>query len=349
MAIEGGQPGLISQLSDSSVRAVSDLLAPGTPVALLNFANHPNPGDLAIWLGQLALLTRLEAEIVWLASRSSYDPDRLRRLLPPEGVVLLSGGGNLGDRYRPQQLVRERVLAEFRDRRVVQLPQSMWFVDGGRRDQFSDLCAAHPDLHLLWRDPVSARSACRHLQAATHRLVPDMAFSIGSLERPAPTSVETLWLLRRDAERRVDHHSLGPALPGDRVADWPDLLAAPEVEPPWLDANRSLTEEVESRGSLSDRADRELTATFEPFARHYVDQASTALRAAEVVVSDRLHGHVLALLAGTPSVVLDNADGKVHALADTWTSGHPSVRLVDDVAQAEAVARLLSRSRYAML
>ena len=298
-----------------------------------------------IWLAQLELLDRLGAEIVWKASRTSYDPDRLRRLLPSDGVIVLGGGGNLGDRYRGQHEVRERVLVDLRDRRVVQLPQSMWFVDENRRRQFADLCSAHPDLHLLWRDPVSARLGRRYLPARSHRLCPDVAFAANCEKRERRRLDGPLWLLRRDAERRSADLRPPSVVVPERVVDWPDLLADPVVESGgWFDVNRSLTAEFQRRGSLSDAADAELTATFEPFAKHYLDQATGPLAAAEVVVTDRLHGHVLAFLEGTPTVVLDNLDGKVHALAGQWTGRHRSVRRVGDPVEAQAAVATLGRA-----
>jgi pyruvyl transferase EpsO len=38
-----------------------------------------------------------------------------------------------------------------------------------------------------------------------------------------------------------------------------------------------------------------------------------------VVVSDRLHGHILCLLLGIPHVALDNRHGKLRAFRDAWT------------------------------
>ncbi|HYF46726.1 MAG TPA: hypothetical protein VD926_10990, partial [Acidimicrobiales bacterium] len=37
-----------------------DLLPIGTPVALVNFPNHANAGDSAIWLGALVSLSRMQ-------------------------------------------------------------------------------------------------------------------------------------------------------------------------------------------------------------------------------------------------------------------------------------------------
>jgi exopolysaccharide biosynthesis predicted pyruvyltransferase EpsI len=38
-----------------------------------------------------------------------------------------------------------------------------------------------------------------------------------------------------------------------------------------------------------------------------------------VVVTDRLHGHILCLLLGIPHIVLDNSYGKLRSFDETWT------------------------------
>ena len=57
-----------------------------------------------------------------------------------------------------------------------------------------------------------------------------------------------------------------------------------------------------------------------------------------VVVTDRLHGHILSTLAGIPHVVLDNASGKSRAMYETWTSSCESVRFAEDLDGATALA-----------
>jgi pyruvyl transferase EpsO len=54
----------------------------------------------------------------------AFDADAFRRD-SPAGVVFLHGGGNLGDIWPHHQHFREAMLAEFRDRTIVQLPQSI--------------------------------------------------------------------------------------------------------------------------------------------------------------------------------------------------------------------------------
>ena len=57
-----------------------------------------------------------------------------------------------------------------------------------------------------------------------------------------------------------------------------------------------------------------------------------------VVITDRLHAHILSLLLGIPNVILDNSYGKLHDFYHTWTSGGGLVRWARDPEHAIALA-----------
>ena len=69
-------------------------------------------------------------------------------------------------------------------------------------------------------------------------------------------------------------------------------------------------------------------ATDDPLARSRirVERGLRLLARGETVVTDRLHGHILALLLGIPHVVMDNDYGKVGAYIAAWTQASPLVR-----------------------
>jgi pyruvyl transferase EpsO len=73
-----------------------------------------------------------------------------------------------------------------------------------------------------------------------------------------------------------------------------------------------------------------------------VRAAVRLLAGADAVVTDCLHGHVLATLLGRPQVLLPERSGKLRALHETWTRDLPFVRSADDLGAAVALARGLS-------
>ena len=64
------------------------------------------------------------------------------------------------------------------------------------------------------------------------------------------------------------------------------------------------------------------------------------LGAANFVITDRLHGHILSTLIGTPHVVMDSKLGKNINYHDTWTKDCDCTRVADDIDEAQTFARM---------
>jgi pyruvyl transferase EpsO len=94
--------------------------------ALVDFPNHWNVGDSAIWLGELEILRYLGIRVVYICDHASYRAEALKKLIG-DGLILMSGGGNFGNLYAYHQRWRERILEDFPNNEIVQLPQTIWF------------------------------------------------------------------------------------------------------------------------------------------------------------------------------------------------------------------------------
>jgi pyruvyl transferase EpsO len=57
-----------------------------------------------------------------------------------------------------------------------------------------------------------------------------------------------------------------------------------------------------------------------------------------VVITDRLHAHILSLLLGIPNIILDNSYGKVRDFHETWTSGSDIVTMATSPEHARSLA-----------
>ena len=338
---------LLAELARRVEDAVGRAVPAGTRVALVNFPNHHNAGDPALWLGGLHALRRAGAVVRYVCDPESYDPAELRRRLGPAPFVAIGGGGNLGDRYLRQQRARERVMEDFPRGRFLQLPQSIDFHDPVEQDRVARLMGDR-DLVLMVRE---RRSASRGRDMGLDPvLVPDAALQLGSLARPVPARVDVLWQHRSDKEqarRDLDPRSVVPDDIAVEVRDWLGSLDDDE-EPRGLGERLAVWAEGRASTAVEQGRGRRvvpdvLQVAYPPMARHWTRRGVHMLSLGRVVVTDRLHGHLLALLAGIPHVALDNATGKVHDVLDAWTGDHPLVTLAETPQEAAAAAgRLLA-------
>lgn len=335
---------LLHKLRTRARLVLATHLGPPRRLAYVNYPNHGNAGDPALWLGGLRLLEELGHEIVHHCEPRTYAPEALAVSRPD--AIVINGGGNLGDRYPRQQRVREAVLQDFSNVPTVQLPQSVHFSDPQALARMQQLVATHRDLIILLRDEVSLARARTWFDAPSHRC-PDLAFGLTLRSRAASARCDVLWLARDDKEA-VGHTPLVDGLDAE-ITDWLGTVAD---EPTWswrhrtaLAINRRLTPKVAAGGATERRWRDALSATYTPLAEARVLRGMRILARGRIVVTDRLHGHVLSLLQGIEHVVLDNADGKVRALYDADTHAASIAHLAEDAADARRLVDQLLSSR----
>ena len=336
----------LEDLRTTARAALAEVLGDAREVALVNFPNHGNPGDPAIWLGSRRLLADLGVRIGYSCAWWDFDAGSLRAAVG-DAPVLLNGGGNFGDLYAGQQGTRIQVLRTLRSNPVVQLPQSIHFADPANEAAMAELLAAHPDVRFMVRGRNAARIARARLGVAAPVFSPDHALALGPLRRSAAPTTPILWLARVPGDPEyVDHGE--PDGDDVRRVEW--LHGVPEDEARWdavgrlaLRVNRGVQARwrpgTRGQGALHALAER----TYVPLARRWVQRGVDLLSTAEVVVTDKLHGHVLCSLLRIPHVVLDNSYGKVSGTLDAWTGGLPGVHRAADGAEALALARELVR------
>ena len=81
--------------------------------ALIDFPNHSNVGDNAIWLGEIAWLADAGIRVRYRCDVKTYNRAALAQSLGADGAIFIHGGGNLGDLWPRHQRLRETVIRDF--------------------------------------------------------------------------------------------------------------------------------------------------------------------------------------------------------------------------------------------
>ncbi len=308
---------IINNLQDKIKATLSPLFPTDGNYALVDFPNHPNVGDSAIWLGQLAYFNNVhKVKPSYVSDIACFSSDELRHSLP-RGTIYIHGGGNFGDLWNMHQDFRKKLLNEFKDYRIIQLPQSIHFTNKENLENSKDYINNHPDFTLIVRDRKSLVIAQEHYTCKTI-LCPDMAFYLGVLPRPILPKHDIFCLLRTDKEKSdIGEESI---LQNNKeinisIRDWvdedPDLYQRIKKETiPLLPFKLGIK-------SFNKFARREFL--YQRVAENHLDRGLTMLSSGKFVITDRLHAHILSLLLDIPHVRLDNNYGKISNLAEQWT------------------------------
>ena len=264
---------------------------------LFGLAAFENKGDPAISVGEILLFQSLNIKVVFnrfFGNCGSKLLDRAQALSKDYSnktlVILLQGGGNLLS-YIVNDYLREEVLSRFRDFEAILFPESIWPRSSiSIQKRFQKSYSEHPRLTFLYRDRESYNKGKALFPKVRALLVPDMAFEIGPVPRTMPPIHDILWLRRSDAESskyiipsNVKYYDVSI---GDWL-QWKTPKGDTEIETAYL-----------------------ITAN-----------AFMFLQRGRVVITDRLHGHILSTLLGIPHVVLDPVNNKTTAYMKSWTGG----------------------------
>jgi pyruvyl transferase EpsO len=323
---------LIASLDQKIGEVLKPLVPAGGKCVLLDFPNHGNVGDSAIWLGEKAFLRSINAAVVYTADIATYSKAKLAKRL--RGTILfLHGGGNLGDVWPYHQRFREEIIGEFPDVQIIQLPQTIHFKEKANLERARSIFNNHPNLTLLVRDVRSLELARNEFRARSY-LCPDMAFMLRGLARPAPPKNKIVWLSRTDMESsgHLDFHREADVYRADWRRDPPSLI---------FRANNFLMRR--SKTPVLGGFARSLSRGYDALARYRLFLGCRILSRGRVVVTDRLHGHILSLLLGIPNVLLDNNYGKVKSFYETWTKNCGLTVWADSLQEAFDAGRSLAQ------
>ena len=270
---------------------------------LFNFAAFENKGDPAITVGELNIIRKLGIELIFHCPNSNckvktlkYAKTISKGYSSQDLVILMQGGGNLLS-YEIEDEKRRLVLETFPEFEIILFPQSVWpRANAQHQKRFQDIYSKHPRLTFLYRDRDSYDLGKQMFPKARPLLMPDMAFEIGAVSRFLTPTHDIVWLKRGDIESpkyNVPNNKQGYDV---LVADWCKWLTpkgSTILEDPFL---------IAANGMLF-------------------------LQRGRVVITDRLHGHILSTLCGIPHVVIDPVNHKLTSYMKSWTGGIENIKV----------------------
>jgi exopolysaccharide biosynthesis predicted pyruvyltransferase EpsI len=338
---------------------------------LLNYPNHRNIGDHLIWLGEIFYLTDIcETKIKYTAADiSDFSPQEMEKQAG-KSPILLHGGGNLGDLWRNHQEFREYIISKYHDRLIVIMPQSIYFASAENLDQAASVFNAHPNLTLFVREQKSYEIALKHFKNCKVIKAPDMAFQLADTPYLNSHSIEKessiLYHCRHDAELNKSFSSAPIFTLLNIVAyDWiPFHLDYGYLRELMLNNLQFLPSAMQAiPGLMQIRSAKfmewmlwQLQQTFDS---HSVKLDSlynpkmhrTSLgmmncgiyqfKQHQMIITNRLHGHILCVLLNIPHILLANSYHKNESFYESWTHEVPFCRFVKNSSEILPIAHEL--------
>ncbi|XP_048259418.1 uncharacterized protein LOC124127619 [Haliotis rufescens] len=310
---------LITEMQRVQVNIFQTLLRNYKYAFLFDINAFENKGDPAITVGEVYLLRRLGIHLVFYCNTCVCEESGVldkalslsRNYSRENTVVLLHGGGNLIG-YLQNDVLRDQILSRFYQHfNILMFPQSIWLKGGHlpahRMVYVKEIYQKYPNITFLLRDRKSFAIGRELFPRQTLFLVPDIVFQIGSIPRFMSPIYDILWLRRADDE--TPNYTI-PSLMGPytvHVADWTSFI--------------------------SPKGETSMENAF-----LHTSTGAMFLQRGRVVITDRLHGHILSTLCGIPHVMLDNPARKLTSFHETWTKGLTTALMAKSSEQALKLA-----------
>ncbi|OUL26865.1 polysaccharide polymerase [Nostoc sp. 106C] len=333
--------------------------------ALLDYPDHGNIGDHLIWLGEVFYLTDvLKTKINYATSIDDFSEAEMEKQVG-KAPILLHGGGNLGDLWPKFQNFRERIISKYKDRPIILLPQSFYFAQRSNLMKAVDVFNSHPNLTLFARDDYSYELATQYFYNCQVIRAPDMALEMvkmPGLSFNSSRNHSILYHCRKDKELNPTSSPVSIDLPDLVVEDWltikDEKKSDKEITSGWVNQHIARISEGWEQGILipTEWGLRQICKYFHPYASKFnslynpymhrrslgfMHQGIYQFKQHRLIITNRLHGHILCILMGITHIFLPNDYHKNEAFYETWTYSIPFCRFVKEPSQIKVAAQEL--------
>ena len=293
-------------------------LPPGRRALVFLAADYGNIGDIAITRAQVRFLERALPGVSVVPVPISKTRTRLRDLkaqIRADDLITIIGGGNMGSLYPEIEAFRQRVIRSFPRNHIVCFPQTLDFDDSDSSSRalakISSTYARHRDLDVFIRERVSLERVMQLFSASASPRVwftPDVVLSLNVNELDiSPTVRDGIVLcLRDDAELRISDADRDVVRSCATDTGQP-IVTTDTYFPEW--------------GLSDERSLEMLRGTLREF------------QSSRLVITDRLHGMILAAVSGTPCLTLPSLNHKTEHVYREWLSGTGYVQFLSEISQ----------------
>lgn len=265
---------------------------------------HGNIGDQAIAQATLNMLVNEYNEYEVVVINDDELANKLRSVeknINSNDLVFLHGGGNMGDLYPSAEYQRMMILKKLNHNSCVIMTQTAYFSSSIFGEFLSrksmKVYEQHPNLTILAREQKTYQYLSEKLTHTKVKLLPDIVFGL-------------------EVNTKSNRHYIMSLLRSDEES----ILADP----------KQLLADLHNRYDQLFIYDNYVTRRVDEISRE-AELASFLQRMVEakVVITDRMHGMILAAITKTPCVVTKSLDDKILGSYE-WIKDLNYIRLLDN-------------------
>ena len=251
--------------------------------------SYSNLGDVAIYVKSMDYIKNklnLPLKSI-LYSRQCVNKKNLLGLsVSSDDIFVVQGGGNMGDLYANEELLRQNIVKWFPQNKIISMSSSSCFRDKKKNyilERAKKVYSQHKKLTLVARD-IPTQNFCLANFNCNGLLCPDMVLSaIPARKITYEKNKKVLLCLRKDMESKLKK---------DFVFAIETILKDTGYFFEYWDTDDLSGKNIENKAEK-------------------IDEVLNYLNNFQFVITDRYHGTILSYISKTPCIGLDNSYGKI--------------------------------------
>lgn len=243
-----------------------------------------NMGDHAIVRAEKEYLTRVLGKSVHIIEIQTGQTENainvVKKNIRQRDIIILSGGGYVGDEYIEVYKPLLRIIKKFRKNKIIIFPQTIFFHGIKREKKFVALCKMCTQLQIFVREKRSQEIFARY--GVKTELVPDIVLSQTPIAHIDCSAI--LMCMRNDVEKGLTNKELETIK--SVLLDYMEVVITDTV-----------IDEVFPQEQRFD----------------YLNKMLEKFSKSALVVTDRIHGMIFSYLTNTPCIAFGNYNHKVES------------------------------------
>lgn len=285
---------------------------------MFNTPTHGNIGDHAIILGEEKIFSDLNLYIFKVPTLiSEYLLELIKSKIDSNDIICITGGGFIGSIWMKEENLVNKVLTTFKDNKIVVMPQTVYFDESlkGKKEleKFKNNVNQCKNIIICVRENLSLEYVKKNITDKNIMFVPDVVLYFKNYFKFKNNKKGTLMCLRNDVEKSLSYEEI-----------------------------KYIEKYLNSKYSYLDYTDTVLNKNIILNNKYYFKRTLKRFSKYELIITDRLHGMIFAILTNTPCVVLGNFNHKVKGVYE-FIKNREQVVFMNDVNDIDSCIQILCK------
>lgn len=244
--------------------------------------------------------------------------EEIKKYINKKDVIILTGGGNIGDIWLGAEQIRRNVLEEYPDNKIIIMPQTITFRTNEEKEKSIEIYSKVKDLSVITREEYSYKIAKEIFKNSKIYLIPDSVLYLEDYfdERFNDKREGVLFLLRKDHEKTISSN----------ISENIEAILKK------LDLNYDFSDTViKSKGKINKK-------TRINFCKKLIEEISSK----KLIITDRLHGMIISVITNTPVIVFGSSTKKTIGSLK-WVKHLNYVSFIEDETNFEYLEKEIRR------